>query len=227
MGRDALMKIRTEFRRVQFLVVPVLAALLFLSCSDSDSPPAVEDPTYDRTTTDNLLVMLAASYRDKNLDDYDECLDKDFLFLFTPEVADSLGLAPDAAWWGKTADLNSTQTMFGSPVVTDIVFSYEVVGDWEPVSEVRADTTYSGLFLRLEPFIEVSTVVDSEDPIRKLRVDDSWLDVVVVPDRHTDGLWTILSIREVRKHQRIQGSIVSQSAATEATSWSDIKAMFY
>ena len=219
------MKTLTESRRVQLLLAFLLAALLVLSCSESKSPSEVEDPTYDRTTPDNLLEMLAASYKDKNLDDYSECLDDDFLFIFTPDVAEGLGLPPDEAWWGKTDDLSSTQTMFGSAHVTDIVFTYEAVGSWEAYTEVRADTIFSGWFRRLDPLIEITTVVEEEDPIKKLRVDESWLDVVVVPDRYPDGLYTILSITEEKK-QQFQGPVVSQSAATEPSTWGGIKSLW-
>jgi hypothetical protein len=172
----------------------------YFGCSPSSDtgPPPVEESKRD--TPDNLMLFLARAYRDKDMDDYYEALDESFLFLFTEEVATELGLPPDEPWWGKTEEVTSTGNMFDSPNVTDIVFSYEAVGlDWDPVTEAREDTTFSGLFRRFDPLIEVTTLVEEEDPILKYRVNESWLDITVVPDRFTEGLWTILKIEESHK----------------------------
>lgn len=181
------------------LLVATLVSTAYLGCSPStDSGPPVTG--YDRTTPDNLMKFFAHAYREKELDDYEEALDEDFLFQFTSEIADELGLPPDEPWWGKTEDVSSTNGLFESPTVTDITFTYEDVGAWEAVNDVRPDTTFSGLFRRLDPVIEVTTLVEEEDPIKKLRVDGSWLDVTVVPDRYAEGLWTILKIQEIEKN---------------------------
>ncbi|MFC1799968.1 hypothetical protein ACFL2Z_03550 [Candidatus Eisenbacteria bacterium] len=220
------MKNLSEFRCVRFLVFALLAAILLFSCSDPESPPVTDDPGYDRSSPDNLMVMLAGSYKEKDLAGYDECLDEDFLFQFTEEVADELGLKPSEPWWGKTADLMSTMDMFEHPYVQDVVFSFEALEDWEPHVEVRPDTTFSGYFRRFDPLIEVTTQIDgSEDPVRKYRVDHSWLDVVVVPDRFTEGLWRIVRIDEVEKQPGT--ALGSAAAATEGSTWGGIKAMWH
>ena len=61
----------------------------------------------------------------------------------------------------------------GSSQVTDIAFVFEYHTAWTTCEEVRGDTTYNGLCRRLDPLIEVTTVIDSEDPILKLLVDTS------------------------------------------------------
>jgi len=181
------------------MIAALVSTTLFACSPSSDTrPPPVSE--YDRTSPDNLLKFFAQAYKEKDLADYDEALDEDFLFQFTPEVASEMGLPADKPWWGKTEDINSTRIMFESPNVTDIAFSYESLAEWDPYTEVREDTTFSGFFRRYDPLIEVTTIVEEEDPIVKLRVDDSWLDVTVVPDRFTGGLWTILKIEEVPKN---------------------------
>jgi len=185
---------------VLLAVVLVSTAIPGCSPSSDTGPPPVEE--YKRTTPDNLMLFFASAYKEKDLDDYKEALDDDFLFQFTPDIADSLGLPADKPWWGKTEDVASTQQMFEEPTVTDITFSYEKVGEWVIHTEVREDTTFSGLFRRYDPLIEVVTLTEnSEDPELRLRVDESFLDVTVVPDRLTEGLWTILRIEESKKNQ--------------------------
>jgi hypothetical protein len=217
------MKIRILLKRAQFLVLPVLVVLLLFSCSDPESPPIVEE--VDRSDPDNLLLVFAKSYKEKDLADYDECLDQDFLFQFTEDIADSLGLPRFEPWWGKTEDLSSTGNMFGSPNVTDIGFNYEWIGEWIACQEVREDTTFSGLCRRMEPLIRVVTVVGGDDPYLMYRVDDSFVDVTVVPDRFTNGMWTVLRMNEVKKRQLL-GSAVSQFSATEPSSWGSIKSLW-
>jgi hypothetical protein len=178
----------------------ISAAIFGCSPSSDTGPPPVEE--VDRTTPDNLMLFFARAYKEKDLADYEDALDEDFLFQFTPDIADSLGLPVDKPWWGKTEDVKSTRQMFEEPSVTDITFNYEEVGEWVPHIEVREDTTFSGLFRRFDPVIEVITLVEnSEDPELKYRVDESWLDIAIVPDRLTEGLWSILRIEEYKKQQ--------------------------
>ncbi|MGD8627654.1 MAG: hypothetical protein PVH52_01100 [bacterium] len=220
------MKTLTELRCVYFLVVPLLAALLLVSCSDPESPPLKDDSSYDRSTPDNLLLMLANSYKEMELDDYADCLDEDFLFVFFDEIADSMGLPPEEPWWGKTEDIACTGNMFEDPVVQSVAFTYEAMEEWSPHQEVRPDTTYSGLFRRVDPIIEVTVSTPSEYyETLTYRVVDSWLDVVVVPDRYTEGLWCILRIDEFHK-VRLQASLASGCAATESSSWGGIKSLW-
>jgi hypothetical protein len=221
------MKIPTGFRRAQFLIIPLLAAMFLFSCSDSESPPLTEDPSYDRTTPDNLLVMLMGSYKEQDLDGYAECLDKDFLFQFTEDVAHEIGLPQMEPWWGKTTDLASTGMMFEDPHVESITCTYEVVGSWMPHTVLRSDTTFSGLFHRIDPLIEVAVAVSGcpGDPWVTYRVDGSWLDIVVVQDRFAEGHWCILSIQELEKSPGTQ--LGSAGTATEPSTWGNIKSLWY
>lgn len=215
------MKIISIVRHGGFLVFPILALLLVFSCSDPQSPPVKKE--LDRSAG-NLLLAFAKSYKEMELAGYDDCLDEDFRFIFTPQVADSLSLPPDEAWWGKTEEIACAGNMFEDPVVLKVTFSYETLGDWIPTQEVREDTVFAGLFRRLDPLIEVTVSAGSEyDPMLKFLVDESWLDVIVVPDRFTEGLWCILSIQEVEKNP-LGAPLVSAGAATGRSTWGIIKA---
>lgn len=221
---DTNMKIRWTVGGRMCLAALMIAMPIVLSCSDPESPPIIEE--IDRSDPDNLLLAFAKSYREKDLEAYSECLCGDFRFHFTEDIADSLRLPPEEPWWGKTEDLSSTGTMFESPNVTDIRFTLEYVGEWIPCADVRADSTYEGLCRRIDPLIEVANVVDSEDPILKIRVDGSWLDVMVMPDPDEAGQWCILSIKEVKKHM-LHDPVVAGGASTEPASWGAIKARFF
>jgi hypothetical protein len=161
-----------------------------------------------------------------DLDGYEECLDEDFLFRFPDEIADSLGLPPEAPWWGKTDEITCTLNMFEDPAVQSIGFGCELLEEWVAYQEVRPDTTFTGLFRRLRPVIVVTVATDgSEDPLLSYVVNQSWLDVVVVPDRYTEGLWCVLRIDEVkmpylRAHPAVIGS------AVESATWGGIKSMW-
>jgi len=217
------MKIDRTYRCGLLLVLAILTTLLLSSCSGDKGTDVKVDEGPDRTTPNGLLLSFAQSYEEKDLEGYVECLDEDFLFVFTADIADSLGLPPEGPWWGITEDVNSTQIMFENPNVTDIAFSYEVAIPWGPYVEVREDTIFSGVLCRLDPLIEVTTSVgSSEDPILTYRVDSSYLDVVVVPDRFTEGLWCILRIEESKK-QMLQAPIASEPLATEACTWGAVK----
>jgi hypothetical protein len=225
-GRYALMKTLTAFKCLRLLVIPVFAALLVFSCSDPESPPVTDDPGYDRANPDNLLLMLAGSYKEMDLDGYDECLCEDFRFYFTDEIADSLGLPSEDPWWGKTDDLMSTGNMFASQQVTDVRFTFEYVTEWAPFEAVRGDTTYTGLRRRLDPLIEVVIEIESsEDPLLIYRVDDSWLDITIAPDPYEAGLWFIVGIEESHRHE-LQNMTAGTGAATEPGTWGEIKSMW-
>jgi len=184
------------------LLALALVSTAIFGCSPSSDtgPPPVVD--VEPTDPDNLMLFLARAYREEDPDDYDQALDENFLFQFTGDIADELGLPPEEPWWGKTEDLVSTRGMFDEPSVTAITFTYEAVGaKWDPHIEVRNDTTFSGVFRRYDPVIRVITVTDDpEDPELIYRVDRSWLDIIAVPDRFIEGNWTILKIEEVEKN---------------------------
>ena len=180
----------------------VMGIVIYLGCSPtSDTNGGGPPATWDRTNQDNLMNFFAQAYEDKDILDYDDALDVSFLFQFTPEVAESLKLPEDKPWWGKTEDVISTGNMFEEPTVTDIVMDYEYVVDWYTcwdslTTEFGKDTLFSGLCARLKPDIKVTIETPGTEP-RILWVNNSWLDVMVVPDRFEDELWTILRIQEL------------------------------
>jgi hypothetical protein len=220
------MKIYRMCRPSRYPIFLVLATLLLFSCSGSKSNDPGDDPGPIRDTPDALFQAYASCYEEKDLEGCDECLHEDFLFVFTPEVADSLSLPPEEPWWGKTEDLKSTEEMFGDPQVLEISFSYEFSETWYTCTEVRDDTTYSGLCCRLDPVLAVVTVVTSaDDPLLIYRVDSSWLDITVVPDPYTEGLWCILRLEETKK-QWLQPPFAPANTATERSTWSGIKSMW-
>ena len=83
-----------------------------------------------RIHPDSLLLALACSFNEKDVDVYSDLLHDDFLFVFVPEVAESLGLPPDEQWWGIMEDVVATRAIFEDSTVTEIVFTYELIGGW-------------------------------------------------------------------------------------------------
>lgn len=221
------MNINRELRSRFWIILPLVFVSLAVSCSGDRSTDTGDVETPDLSNPDSLLKFLAESYVEKDLDGYDDCLDESFLFVFTDDVADSLGLLPNLPWWGKTEDVHSTRMMFDDPSVESIRFVYELVGAWVDTTVVRPDTTFAGSFRRIDPMIEILTVTeDPEDPMLLFRADGSWLDVVVVPDRFWEGHWCILSIQEVEK-QQFKTLPASASAGTGPGTWGAIKSMWH
>jgi hypothetical protein len=220
------MKIRTSFRHIAFALSAMLVAVLAFSCSGDKSTDAGDDIGLSPSNPDSLLKFFATSYAEKDLDRYDQSLDESFRFVFTDDIADSLDLPRYDPWWGKTEDMSSTRMMFEDPSVEGITFTYEAVGEWVDTTVVIPDTTFSGFFRRIDPFITFVRVTgDLEDPELLFRVDGTWLGFVVVPDRFTEGLWCVLQIEEVEKKPAMQ--LGSVGAGTEASSWGGIKSMWH
>ena len=175
--------------------------LVGLGCSPTSDPGENGNGPISRDTPSHLLNWLAVSYQDKDLDAYEEALHDEYLFVFTEDVADSLGLDPEEPWWGKTKDVASTGKMFNASEVTEINMKYISEDPWIPHEEVRSDTTYSGVFSRVAPDILVTIEKPGEEALR-LVVNESWLDVVVVRDPKfpDENLWVFLKIEEIQKH---------------------------
>jgi hypothetical protein len=174
-----------------------ITLLVTFGCS-----PTAEDGgsgKIDRRTPDGLLIWLAVAYADKDLEAYEEALHDEFLFVFTRDVADSLGLPEGKPWWGKTKDVTSTEHMFNSSEVTRISMDYVPYGDrWVPCEETREDTVvYYGTCRRVIPDIQVT--IDQGDEPLNLVVHDSFLDVVVVRDPKFPNqvLYVFLKIEEI------------------------------
>jgi hypothetical protein len=220
----------------------LFAAALWLACSDvhqvdpgvtaPDIGQTAENPWEqryaDRGTPDDLIEYLEHAYRSEYPALYGDALHASFLFEFTPQDAEAMGLPPEAPWWGKMEDMNSTGNMFGSAEVTSIEISLAKAIDWVPCIDIRPGTppdTLEGLCARFDPYIEVVVEEAGQDPMMLL-VYDSWLDVLVVHDPDFPGLWSIARIEEQYKSPTTMAASRSRSILVEPCSWGTIKALF-
>ena len=149
-----------------------------------------------------------------------------YLFGFTSDIAETLGLPPEAPWWGKTEDMTSTGNMFSAPNVTSIKVTFNRITDWLQCLEVRPGSppdTLTAACATLEPNIKVT--VETFDEPTCYWVNDSRFDVAVTVDPGETDLWVILRITETKKNPWT-GRIQAVRAATETSSFSGIKAMY-
>lgn len=172
-------------------------ALVVLGCSPATDVGNGDDPI-SKDEPDHLLNWLAKSYQDKDIELYDEALHDAFIFVFTEDVADSLGLDPEEPWWGKTRDVTSTQKMFSSSEVTEVNMSYISVDRWVAVTDSVGGEEYNGVFSRVQPDILVTVEKPGKEPMRYV-VNESYLDITVVQDPNypDQTLWVVLKIEEI------------------------------
>jgi hypothetical protein len=169
-----------------------------IGCSPTADTNGNGDGPIDRKTPDGLLNWLAVAYAEKDLEAYEEALHDEFLFVFTKDIADTLGLPEDEPWWGKTKDVSATGNMFNSSEVTRITMDYVPYGDrWVSNEELRDTTVYYGTSRRVIPDILV-TIDKGLEPLN-LVVQDSYLDVFVVRDPKFPNqvLYVFLKIEEI------------------------------
>jgi hypothetical protein len=213
--------------------VPVLVAaslvMVLLSCTEKNCLTVCEvcqECARSREHPDSLLVFLADAYEGKNIEAYSSALHESFLFEFTPEIAESLGLCDTLPFWHKADDIASTQNMFSDPDVKliEMEFCEAFVGDyWEDcwrefiTVDPPETTLIQGLCLMFEPEIKVHIEKPDEDP-RVLWVGESLVDVMVAPDPRDEGQWVFVRIKEVPKSPWM--------SATEPSTWAGIKRMF-
>jgi hypothetical protein len=132
------------------LFLPVLAILLAASlesCFEDDTvgPPPAPRNSYKTLDADgprdNVLHNLQLSWNDRNINRYDQLLDADFIFYFSP--ADVSGGVVSGEYWSRAAEINANQNMFdpnySNPVQDpvediDLTLSYPA-GDeeWTPI----------------------------------------------------------------------------------------------
>jgi hypothetical protein len=186
-------------RGVWILLTACFVTLLVAGCWNpfgTNGDGNKKDPIqFNRESPDNLVAFYADKYERKDSDGCEESLHDSFLFQFTPEVAEIIGLPADEPWWGKTRDLESTENMFDAVTVTDINMD---MGDptWTLTQEVREDITFQDCRLaRVSPIIQVEVIEEGKEPTI-LQVDRSWLDIVVITDPNDPKLWQILRINE-------------------------------
>jgi hypothetical protein len=174
-----------------------IAVLVGLGCSPTADVGNGNDPI-DRDTPDHLLNWLSYYYQERDIDRYEEALHEAFIFVFTKDVADSLGLPDDEPWWGRTQDVNSTRKMFAASEVTDIKMDYVNVERWQAVTDSVGGQEYHGVFSRVTPEIFVTIDRPNEEPTTHV-VRESWLDITVVEDPtvQEEVLFVLLKIEEV------------------------------
>jgi hypothetical protein len=123
-------------RNIAVLLVGI-SILAFNSCildpkekDDGGGPPPVSYKPLDGER-DNVLFKLVKSYKERNIDRYDELLDVDFIFHFS--AADFRDGNVSAEYWDRAAEIGSAGNMFDP--------NYQ--GPREPVSNIDLDLSYS------------------------------------------------------------------------------------
>lgn len=216
--------------RVVFGLIVLCIAGVALTCSDNKcSCEPEEEETGCRPTRDDLLDCLCNAYEGEDVEAYADLLHEQFLFCFTPDVAESIGLPADETWWGKTDDVASTRNMFEYEAVTKIQISLdEPTWYWCRVVRVNLapdpPDTLEGFCTRVQPDIRITI----EEPGRQeliLKVDKSWLDIAVVPNPNEEGLWQIITLEESRYPGGAYGTSNAEVQG-EMVTWGSIKAMF-
>jgi hypothetical protein len=178
-------------RRWVWVVLMICIAGYAASCSVSSDGGDPVDPVLDRKTPENLIKFFADSYIERDIDRYDESLHDEFLFTFTTEDAELIGLPADEPWWGKTPDVAAANNMFESPDVTKVEMDLPVSsGPWP---------TEDGLGYRLEPAIKVTVEEAGATEPTTYWVFSSWFDVEIVEDPYDTTLWVFKGIQESLK----------------------------
>jgi hypothetical protein len=219
------------------IVLVLSLAAISLSCSDTvptdpleeDVPAATgsslpwERRFVDRTSPDALLEYLETSYGNELLLMYADALDDSFLFEFTPEDADNLGLPPDQPWWEKLDDVTSTGNMFDNPEVVDVQMDLPRSVEW--FACIDSYTGRMGLCTIVDPDIRVTIQAPGEDPMI-LWVNNSLLDVMVVEDPDCPALWIVQRMEETVPPPGPIRRTDAPGLATEPMTWGSIKGMF-
>jgi hypothetical protein len=199
---------------IGILLVSVLSYLT--SCGSDSCPgggPGSDGEDLPRATVEGLIEQFAGSMEARDIEAYSGCLTQGYIFEFTPEDAESLGLPPEEPWWGKIADVNSMSNMFSDAEVTVIQVDLAIV------SRGYVDGVYT---VRCEPSIKITVELAGGGEPTTYWVCGSWLDLKVGPDETESGLLQIAGIREELKAGLAPGSLV----ATEPCTFGRIKSMF-
>jgi hypothetical protein len=144
-----------------------------------------------RSTPECLIESFEWAMMTKDIGAYDECLSDMYLFTFTSEDADLIGLPVDEPWWGKTPEVHSIGNLFAAGNVTAIWCDLAIVnGPW---------ATEGGVMYRLEPDIRVTVSDGGGGEPTTYWVHGSWLDVEIVPDPYSPEQWVFHSMAETIK----------------------------
>ncbi len=170
-----------------------------------------------RSTPECLIETFEWAMMRRDIDAYDECLSDMYLFTFTSEDADLMGLPPDEPWWGKTQDVESIGNLFASADVATIWCDLAIAsGPWP---------TGDGVGYRLEPDIKV-TVEETHGPGVIYKVDASWLDVEIVPDPYSPEEWVFHVMEERLKLPYASEMGQDQSTLEQPSTFGSIKSMW-
>lgn len=191
----------------------LVSALFSLTSCGSDSCPDVSGDEHPRASIEGLIEHFAGSLEARDIDAYGGCLTEAYIFEFTPEDADSLGLPPDEPWWGKIPDVASTSNMFSDPEVTQIQVDLYIE------SRGYADGIYT---VTCEPSIKVTVEPGGGGETITYWVYGSWLYFKIGPDEAESGLLQIVGIKEELKWGPAPGSLV----CVEVDTFGRIKSLF-
>jgi hypothetical protein len=201
---------RPVFLRV---LVPVVALMLGGCGGDSTKPSGeTSSPYMERVSPENVLANLAASYRHRQIDRYDEQIHENFIFIPTPEDV------IDFDQLNRTEDHGSTQRMFEAATLIEIAIS---AGEAVPSTREEEYPPEQGYMMIdvTEVDITVRTTSASGEPII-YRVEDDRALFIFHPDSTDDqATWKIIC-------QEDRPSTSRSAAAPEALFWSDLKQLF-
>ena len=170
-----------------------------------------------RSTPECLIEAFEWSLMNRKYYEYPPCLSDMFLFEFTPEDAELVGLPADEPWWGKTQDVQT---------VTNIIRDNDVATIFcELAIESGPSQSEGGFTYRLEPDIRIAVEPGGgHEPVTYI-VDASWLDVEIVPDPYNPEQWVFHRMTEVLKETRAAHA-PDLGPATQPSTFGSIKAMY-
>ncbi len=197
----------------------LLSAAALVSCGGDDTTgPGDDTPRFTRGTPEELIRCFALAMEERDTDVIAACLDDAYLFEFTLEDAELIGLPVDEPWWGKTEDLAAMGNMFEHEQVSRIECDLPVSGGpWPDGDVVR---------YRLEPNIKVIIEDRHGGEPTAYWIFSSWFDVEIGSDPGESEKWVFLRIKESLKGMLGSGAESLNAAATEASTFGGIKAMF-
>jgi hypothetical protein len=198
------------------LAVAALGSMLLFgtSCNHNEAAPEVEQ--LSRDTPEHLIEAFAKALSDRNLDDYACLLDDSYAYFFMVQDYEAAGVSAGAPYWGKTEDVTSTEKMFGSTQVTDIICALNPA---EPPACAASPCT-----LDYHPDIRVT--VDSGDHLITYWVRETVLHFVLGRDRYDSNLWVILEMGEEERGASFLPRLGLSPSAVEPSTFGQIKAMF-
>jgi hypothetical protein len=207
-----------RFYLVFVSIMCVLSITLFSCGKDSKTGPKDEDGCCLPDTPDNLVAALECAVETQDLEIYEGLLHDEYLFSFVVDVADSLGLPPDAPWWGKTKDVSSTADLFSDGNAEFRVAFIPEEDHWTACQVDRGDMTYTGYCRSYTADLRLHVENPGCEPLTMVG-DETYVDVTVVPHHLISGHFAVLQIEEVFK---VRGA----APLTETLTWSMVKAMY-